>query len=256
MFVCTKGDDKESYMTVDDEKLDFTNVVLQFNNKSKHTKLLDYQKYRSFKVKDDKGNRWNYKFEFKLEDTSHGEMFLYQTDCSQLELNKIYLFVCTTHICSHNVLPNKHAKLHKIKLDNIKFHFLSSENNIDVIGKHKGIISKLQEKDLVIFGGEVYKTSNNLIYNIQSGALRKSMFLNNENLYIHKNKKNPENKNCNLFHDIVVAPIMKLLSEDLEFDYQIRQNYGLKITYNQLEEIIGKYEGLKYRKYKIKQDKN
>ncbi len=40
----------EEYLSLDDEKFEYTNVVLELTNKHDHNKLLKYQKYINFIV--------------------------------------------------------------------------------------------------------------------------------------------------------------------------------------------------------------
>jgi hypothetical protein len=148
MFAYTlKSENDGNYVTIDDEKYKYSNVVLELNDKYKHDKLKNYQKYKKFDLTDPTTNKtWTYKFELKLEDTSIGELLMYQKDFSNLPLNKPFLYVATIHTCKHNLKCKKPISLYIADENNIKFHFLDAENDIDVISKHKGIFCKLKEK--------------------------------------------------------------------------------------------------------------
>jgi hypothetical protein len=250
MFAYTlKSENDGNYVTVDDTKYEHTNVVLELNDKHKHSKLQNYQKYKTFHLEEPNTNKiWTYKFELKLEDTSLGESLMYQKDFSNLPTNKPFLFVATIHTCKHNLKCKKPIHLYEANKNNIKFHFLSAENDIDIISKHKGIICRLKEKDLLFFAGEVYKTDETIIYNLQSGCLRNSMFKNNENLVYNIEKQKEEKSNCDTFHQEIILPIMKSVCKKINIDNNIRKRYGVTLTYTQMENIITKYPSLKFKK--------
>ena len=168
----------------------FTDVVLELTNKVYHDKLWNYQKYPTFTLHDSKNNKYTYKFNLKLEDTALGESLMYQRNFDKVPFCKPFLFVCTVHMCRHNILQKN---LYMANLSSMRFHFLEAENDIDIIAKHKGIINRLDHKEALLFAGEIYKTKDELIYNLMTGSLRDNMFKNNDNIVIHNNMKRSKN---------------------------------------------------------------
>jgi hypothetical protein len=252
MFACTINDgsvNESEYMTLEDYKLEYTDVILHLNTLQSHGKLLDYQKKPKFKVTNKNGKEYLYKFNLTLKDTNMGECLMMQKDFKNIKTNTIYLFVCTALCDESNKLLQTPKDIYEVKESNIFLHFLSSPHNVDFIGKHKGIVQQLNTNHLLLFAGEIYKTEVSLIYNLQSGTLRKNMFKNNENLCYNKTAGIPKKANADTFHDVIALPVLKKLTKDnLILDNKLRNNYGIPVTHNHIKELLKLHPHLEYNK--------
>lgn len=255
-YISYRNDDSE-YLSLDDHKFEFTNVVLELTNKDDHDRLLRYQRFLSYHVAHPINQKlYNIKFDLDLSDTGlpvGGGDFYYQDNLDNLENKKIYLFVCSVHTCKHNIIPDNAVTLYEANASNISWHFLCTNSKVDVVTKHKGIVQKLNNKDLLVFAGEMYIDKDKVVYNLQTGCLKEFIFKNNENIVYHEEKETVKTS-CKRYNQIIAKPLIQKLAgtKEINFDDNLRKKYGEEITYDYLLSVIKQYPQLNYTIKRVK----
>jgi hypothetical protein len=252
MFAYTKYDMKNDSIYRTDENYKYSDVILELTNKFEHEELHYDQQHRNIKLTDPRTNiTYNYKFNLTTSDTGLADTLMYQKDFSNIENNKVYLFVCTIHTCKHNMIKKHPIKIYEANFKDIDWHFLYAHNHADIISKHKGLIEKIKEKDLILAAGEVYKTDDKLIYNLQTGSIKDSLLKNSENIKYHEEKEYAENPNCYMFYKRIFKPLIEKIDKTAVIDDYIRRTYGEVTTYEYMENLLKQYPQIKCIKTKI-----
>lgn len=252
MFTYMHYDEDNDSIYKADDNYEYSNIVMELTHKSDHKKLTYNQKYRDIKVINPENNCiYNYQFNLSTSDTGLADSILYEKDFYKLEYNEVYLFVCTIQAYKNNIIKD-HPVIYEAKKENIYWHFLNVDSNADIISKHKGLIEKIDDNDFILAAGEIYRTKEKLIYNLQTGCIKESMFRNSENIKYDLEKKCIENPNCYLFYKKIFKPLIKSIDDTAIIDDYLRTTYGKKVTYEYLEELISRFPNIKYNRKLIK----